>query len=69
VRTHPRMLAHWRRGKSDSVVSGGMPRYVRRIRRQFSAQEETASPLDSYGMDAPTLNGIIVPKWMCRATT
>lgn len=23
----------------------------------------------SYGMDAPTLNGIIVPKWMCRATT
>ena len=23
----------------------------------------------SYGMDAPTLNGIDVPKWKCRATT
>jgi hypothetical protein len=23
----------------------------------------------SNGMDAPTLNGINVPKWMCRATT
>ena len=25
--------------------------------------------VEGYGMDAPTLNGISVPKWMCRAAT
>jgi hypothetical protein len=32
--------------------------------RQRQSRENNGM-LDSYGMDAPTLNGINVPKWRC----
>jgi hypothetical protein len=39
----------------------------------FCAELDSAGPDEilpnSNGMDAPTLNGINVPKWMCLATT
>jgi hypothetical protein len=65
--------AQTRTAGEQSLASGSKGSTVRVRRSPGGSQAETGHrkfssskwPPQSYGMDAPTLNGIDVPKWKC----